>query len=373
MNDRPNELLRPFRFANGVASPNRVWVAPMTNTQSHDDGSLSDVELAWLEARAAGGFGVIESCATHVTVDGQGWNGEWGIFDDAHTADWARAARAMHAHDALLIAQLYHGGERALRVDGRVPFSATAHGEPGTETEVRAASIDDIERVIDAFGRAAERAAEAGVDGVELHAAHGYLLCQFLRADRNTRTDGWGGSLEGRARLLRAVVTEIRSRVPSSFVVGVRLSPENSGVVEGLDLDESVQTAQWVCEDGADFVHVSLWDIHKNTAKRPNEHPTEVFSRALPSDVPLVTAGEVWTVEDALAEVERGAAAVALGRGAILNPDWPHAVARDGNPPLLPPVSAAQLRERALSDGFIDYLKRWRGLIDEADGGRPAE
>ncbi len=78
-----SHLLTPFRFANGIESPNRLWLAPLTNTQSHVDGTLSNEELAWLSARAAGGFGVVESCATHVTEDGQGWDGQWGIFDDA--------------------------------------------------------------------------------------------------------------------------------------------------------------------------------------------------------------------------------------------------------------------------------------------------
>lgn len=89
MNER---LLTPFTFANGSRSPNRVWVAPMTNCQSHEDGTLSDDELAWLTARAEGGFGVVESCATHVSPEERGWSGEWGIFDDRHTAGWKRAA-----------------------------------------------------------------------------------------------------------------------------------------------------------------------------------------------------------------------------------------------------------------------------------------
>jgi 2,4-dienoyl-CoA reductase-like NADH-dependent reductase (Old Yellow Enzyme family) len=364
-----DSLLEPFRFANGRVSPNRLWVAPMTNTQSHPDGALSDHELGFLQARAEGGFGVVESCATHVTVDGQGWEGEWGIFDDRHEPDWARAASAIQAHNALLFAQIFHGGDRAVRLDGNVPVSAIASGDVGSEEEVRAASGDDIERFIEAFAAAAERAARAGVDGVELHGAHAYLLCQFLRSD-NTRTDGWGDTLEGRARLIRTVMQQCRERVPAEFIVGVRLSPENGGFLKGLDLDESVQTAQWLCEDGADFVHLSLWDAHKNTSKRSDEHPVSVFREALPLDVPIITAGKLWSRDDAEKQIALGASAVALGRAAITTADWPMRVVRDGGEPFQPPVTAKHLEDSALGPRFVEYMKRWPGFVRPEDGGR---
>lgn len=355
-------LLTPFRFANGVESPNRLWLAPMTNTQSHADGTLSDDELRWLKARAEGGFGVIESCATHVCEDGEGWEGQWGIFDDRHVAGWARASEAMHDSGALLFAQLFHAGTRARRAGGRVPLSAVAEGEPGGDDEVRAATGEDLERIIEGFARGAERAAEAGADGVELHGAHGYLLCQFLQAS-NTRGDGWGGDLEGRARLIRTVMREVRRRVPAEFVVGVRLSPESHRWLPGLDLDESVQTAQWLCEDGADFIHLSLWNVAPNTQKRPEEHALDVFKAALPGDVPMVTAGRIWTREDAAGQVERGAAAVALGRSAITTPDWPRRVVLEGGEALRPPVTPAQLRQCALSERFINYMRGFSGFV----------
>jgi 2,4-dienoyl-CoA reductase-like NADH-dependent reductase (Old Yellow Enzyme family) len=313
---------------------------------------------------------VIESCATHVTENGQGWQGEWGIYDDRHTPDWKRAADSMHAHGALLFAQLFHGGERAMRVEGRVPISAAASGTPGGKDEVRAASTSDIEHVIEAFVAAARRAESAGADGIELHGAHGYVLCQFLRADLNNRTDGWGDTLEGRARMIRTVLQEIRKRVSPQFVIGVRLSPENGGFMKGLDLDESVQTAQWLCEDGADFIHVSLWDAHKNTTKRPEEHPTTVFAKALPSEVPIITAGKLWTTEDADHQLQLGASAVALGRAAITTQDWPLRVVRDAGEPFWTPVSADHLREQNLGETFVAYMKRWAGFVSEEDGGK---
>ncbi len=359
----PADLLAPLPFPNGTSAPNRVWLAPMTNQQSHADGSLSDDELHWLLPRARGGFGVIESCATHVSLDGQGWEGEWGVFSDSHVDDWKRAADAINGTGAHLYAQLYHGGARSVRLGGNEPWSASASGDG--PTTVRAGSEEEIVRTIQAFADAARRVADAGAQGVELHGAHGYLLCQFLSSDLNRRDDQWGGSLENRARLIRECLRAVRANVPSTFTVGVRLSPENWGQLNGLDLDESIQTAAWLCDDGADFIHISLWDAGKNTAKRPDEHAATAFRTALPRAVPVITAGNIWTADDATAQLKFGADAVALGRSGIVNPDWPQRVISAAQPPVRTPVTAAYLREKGLSERFVDYMRRWSGFVSD--------
>jgi 2,4-dienoyl-CoA reductase-like NADH-dependent reductase (Old Yellow Enzyme family) len=356
-------LLSPLRFANGRMAPNRVWLAPMTNLQSHADGALADDELRWLERRAEGGFGVIESCATHVSLDGRGWVGQFGIDDDARIDEWRRVAEALHVHGSLLIPQIFHAGERAAAAANGVPaWSASADEAKG----VVAGTEQQIEAVIEAFRAAAVRAERAGADGVELHGAHGYLLCQFLSATGNRRTDAWGGSLENRARLLRTTLAAVRGAVGRDFIVGVRLSPEDFGATKGLDLDESVQVAQWMAEDGADFLHISLWDATKNTQKYPQTHANRVFRDALPDAVPLVTAGNIWTRDDADAQLALGADAVALGRSAIANPAWPQTVGRDGTAPDRPPLSRQALRDRGLGEAFVTYMARWPGFVQDA-------
>src|SRR5205823_8389681 len=113
----------------------------------------------------------------------------------------------------------------------------------------------DLARVIRQFGDAAARSQAAGFDGVELHGAHGYLLSQFLSTTMNPGVD-----LAGRARLLRDVMREVRTRCGPRFTVGVRLSLEDRGQARGLDLDDSLQVARWLADDGADWIHASLWD-----------------------------------------------------------------------------------------------------------------
>lgn len=330
----------------------------MTNKQSHDDGTLSKDEHDWLVSRAEGGFGVVMTCAVHVAKDGQGWPGELAIFGDQHVAGLEGLTRTLRGHGATSMVQLFHGGMRAdASVNGATPWSAS-DGDG-----YRAATEDDYERVVGQFADAAERARKAGFDGIELHGAHGYLLTQHLSSTQNRRTDRWGGSLENRARLVREVMRTVRARVGDAFTVGVRLSPEDFGNAAGLDLDESVQTARWLAEDGADFIHVSLWRAHENTKKRPDQHALPNFRAALPSDVKVLVAGTIWTREEADRMLALGADGVALGRSAIVNPDWPKRIAETAWEPKRPPVTIDELRARGLGPSFAEYMRSWKGFV----------
>lgn len=350
-------LFEPLAFRTGLTAKNRVVLAPMTNKQSHDDGSLGEDELRWLTSRAKGGFGTVMTCAAHVAKDGQGWPGELGVFDDALLPGLTRLATELHEKGAVAIMQIFHGGMRADRAaSGIEPWSAMP------SDGVRAATDDDIARVISEFGAAARRAEKAGFDGVEIHGAHGYLITQFLSAE-NQRADGWGGSLENRAKLAREVVRAVRAQTSRSFTVGIRLSPENFGNARGLDLDETVTTARWLAEDGVDFVHVSLWHALNNSKKRPDEHPLPLFRAALPSDVALLVAGSIWARHEADELLARGADAVALGRSAIVNPEWPRLAASAAFEPKRPPVTVEELIERGLSPRFAEYMRAWKNFV----------
>lgn len=355
------DLFAPFAFRNGARAKNRIALAPMTNLQSHDDGTLSEDELRWLLRRADGGFGVMETCAAHVALDGRGWEGELGIHDDALLPGLTRLASALRERGCLSIVQIFHGGARSPEsLIGQRPWSAVEL--PDDPNKPRAATVAEIERVIGQFRDAAVRAARAGFDGVELHGAHGYLLGQFLSA-QNQRDDGWGKDLEGRARLIREATRAVRAAVPSSFVVGVRLSPEDFGNARGLDLDESLRVATWLCDDGIDFLHASLWTSSNNTKKYPDRHPIPLFRAACPAEVALFVAGKVWTRDEAEALLDKGADVIALGRSAILNPEWPLHAAEPGWEPRRPPMRVAELMERGLSEKFAGYLRIWKGFV----------
>jgi 2,4-dienoyl-CoA reductase-like NADH-dependent reductase (Old Yellow Enzyme family) len=358
-------LFDPVDFPGGARARNRVALAPLTNLQSNPDGSLSDAELRWLLRRAEGGFGVVTTCAAHVALDGQGWPGELGLFSDALVPRLRDLGAGLAERGALGMVQLFHGGVRApSKVTGQQPWSASAFSEnsPGFEAP-RPATEEDILRLIGQFRDAAVRAREAGFQGVEIHGAHGYLLSQFLSATMNLREDRWGGPFENRARLLREVTRAIRAATPAPFVVGVRISPEDFGYARGLDLDESLRLAGWLRDDGIDFLHLSLWDAANPTKKRPEAHPIPLFREACGAAVRILAAGSLWSREDAEATLARGADMVALGRAAIVNPEWPQEAATPGWTPRRPPLTPEEFHQRDVSPGFVDYLRRWRGFV----------
>lgn len=333
-------LFQPLTLRCGLVVPNRIALAPMTNGQSLPDGRLGEDEFHWLARRADAGFGMIETCAAHVAQDGKGWAGELGVDRDDDLPGLTRLAARIRQGGAVGIAQLFHGGLRA---------DPTVSGTPvvGPETV-------DVARLIEQFAAAAERCERAGFDGVELHGAHGYILCQFLSRTQNPRP------FEERAGVVREVMRAVRARVSPRFCVGVRLSLEDRGNAEGLDLDESLQVARWLADDGADFIHASLWNASKPTHKRPDEHPIPLVRAAVPKDVAVIVAGALWTHADAEAALGKGADMVAIGRSAIVNPDWPRS---DGV--VHTPVTREQLASVAVSPVFQGYLTRWRDFVRE--------
>lgn len=362
-------LFEPYTFRSGARARHRVTLAPLTNLQSYPNGVCSPDERRWLERRAQGDFSLVMTCASHVSAAGQGFSGQLGCGSDEQLPGLSDLAAAINGHGALCLVQLYHGGARApAKITGQQPLSATGWTEEKPDLDSpRAATTAEIEQIIDDFSSAARRVHRAGFSGVELHGAHGYLLSQFLSRVRNTRTDGWGGTLTGRARLLRHIVQRIRMDIPKPFIVGIRLSPEDMPTVPGLDLDDTIQVAQWLAEDGADFIDLSLWNYQRKTMKRPDEHPLPLFRAALPKDVALFAAGAMWSREDAQTVLDLGADFLSLGRAAIVDPDWPKHAREADFQPRRAPLTPDQYRQNALSDGFIQYLYNFKGMVAGSD------
>lgn len=354
-------LHTPLTFRSGLTLANRTALAPMTNLQSQADGTLGEDELRWLLRRATGGFGLLETCAAYVSEDGKSWPGELGVHSDAMLPGLTRLASELQRAGAPALVQIFHGGARADVSLAGHPWSASAN--EADPAKPRAATEEDIHRTIRAFVDAAVRARKAGFAGVEIHGAHGYLPCQFLSRVQNTRADAWGGSFENRARFLRTITREVRSAVGDAFCVGVRLSLEDFGQAVGMDLDEGLTLARQLVDDGAEFIHASLWDCARMTTKRPAEHAIALVRAALPADVRLIVAGKIWSRADADVALARGADVVALGRVALAHPEWPKLAADSAYAPAGPPFSAEALRAADLSEGFVNYMRRWKGFV----------
>jgi 2,4-dienoyl-CoA reductase-like NADH-dependent reductase (Old Yellow Enzyme family) len=132
-----------------------------------------------------------------------------------------------------------------------------------------------------------------------------------------------------------------------------------------MDLDDNLQVASWLADDGADFIHASLWDVARMTRKRPEHHPIDLLRAAVPREVAVIACGSIWSRADAEAVMARGADLIALGRSAIVNPDWARDVAQPGYEPKRPPVTRAELYERTVSPLFAGYLTRWKNFVSE--------
>ena len=230
--------------------------------------------------------------------------------------------------------------------------------------KIRESTNEEIENTVKAFVRAAHRAHEAGLDGVELHGAHGYLIHQFLSSHTNQRSDQWG---KDRTLFLREIVKGIRQSLPDSFILGVRLSPEDKWSFQGIDIDECRDLCMTLSDEGIDFIHLSPWDAFKKPEKYLDgeESLISFFRKKIPQHIPVMVAGLIKSGTDAARALQWGADMVAVGRMAIPYPNWPDMAANPEWHPAPPPYSRVQLQQADLGEKFIDYMKGWKNFVAE--------
>ncbi|WP_296606277.1 NADH:flavin oxidoreductase [Nocardioides sp.] len=341
----------PLSLTHGPDWRNRLALAPLTNTQSNSDGTLTEDETRWLEARGEGGFGLVMTAAAYVAPAGQAWGGQLGIASDAHLPGLERLAERLRATGARSSVQLHHGGRRA---------DPTLSGRPNQcpwddpDKNAVAMTTGEVEELVADFVAAAVRAERAGVDGVEVHGAHGYLLGQFLDGRNNQRTDGYGGSLDDRLRVVLEILEGIRGATGPEFQLGLRLTPEGNGIT----LDEGRETARRVLDSGLlDYLDMSLWDVFMRPRGGAEGLLIEHFTDLPRGGTLLGVAGRVLSAADARWCLEKGADIVTVGIGAILHHDFAaRAVADEGFVARTGPLTREELRAEAVGPAFIDYL-----------------
>lgn len=354
----PNDSIT---FPCGISMKNRFRLAPLTNSQSHEDGTLSEDEYKWLTMRAKGQFGMVTTCASHMQANGKGFAGQLGIFGEQHIEGHSLLTKSIQSHGSIAVIQLYHGGMRANPqfIEGN-PVSASAVERKNT----RALTLEEVQTLRDDFIQAAVRSQKCGYDGVEVHGAHGYIITQFLSSEINQRNDEYGGSLENRSRLLFEIVNGIRKECGADFLVGVRLSPERFG----MRLSEIKTVCQKLIDQGnTDFLDISLWDSFKYPEEEEHKEKTllQHFEELNFNNVVFSVAGKIRTANDVQQILDTKVDAVTIGRSAILHHDFPVKVMENAafNPIALP-VSKAHLTEEGLGDKFIAYMQGWEGFVE---------
>ena len=348
-------------FACGSKMKNRFMLAPLTNQQSHEDGTLSEAEFHWLTMRAKGGFGLVMTCAAQVQENGKGFPGQLGIFSDRHIEGHTKLCNSLKAEGSLAVIQLHHSGMRSPK---EVIKQQPVCPSDNEKFDARALTLDEVVIVRDNFIKAAQRAQQAGYDGVEIHGAHGYLLCQFLSKDINKRKDKYGGPLENRSRIIFEIVDGIRETCGNSFLIGVRLSPERFG----MDLREIKQLSQHLIDQHQiDFLDISLWDCFKLPENKNYQNQTllEHITSLDLKDVKLTVAGKISSGKDVYKILDSDVDFITIGRSAILHHDFPKKIFKNPNfEPESLPVSKIHLKNEGSSDVFINYMNRWPGFIE---------
>ena len=354
-------LFSPLRLG-GRTLANRVAL-PATLTNYGAGQRVTDRWKQFLVERALGGCALVVSEIIAVDPEALAHGAIVTGYDDANEAGFRATASEVEAAGATLLGQLWHPGRQQLWHPTRSPQGVSDQPDALSWTVPHVMSAAELRRLVDAFTGVARRLHACGFHGVELHGAHGYLLCQFLSGSINHRDDRYGGSLEHRSRVLLEIIEHIRERCRPDFLLAVRLSPERFG----MRLAEVQRLSQQLADGGrVDLLDLSLWDCFKEPAEQEHQG-APLIERALPADrkgMRVGVAGKLHDPADAQRALEAGADLAILGRVAILHHDYPRRLATDpGFAPVRPPVSAAYLAREGLGPRFVDYMRSWEGFV----------
>ncbi len=311
---------------------NRIVFPPMSTKFAAADGTVTERMINYYEARAMGGAGLVTLEATYVHPSGNSFSRGLGLSDDRMIPGLKNMVSRMKKHGARVSIQLQHGGRAAnSAATGQAVLVVSSIPGVTSYTDTREISEEEIAMLISAWGDAAVRAREAGLDAIELHGAHGYLISQFFSPYTNHRQDEWGGSLENRMRFALEVYREVRRRVGDDFPITYRMSAVE-GLAGGITLEDSQALSRALVAEGINGLHVSVGLRETNFMVSPpscvprgwNADLSRSIRESINAAVPVIVAGRV-TDEDVAERIleEEKADLVAMGRALIADPFLP--------------------------------------------------
>jgi len=330
------KLFEPMTLR-GLEIRNRVWMAPMCQYSCENrDGVPGDWHLVHYPTRSVGGVGLVIVEATAVNPEGRISPWDTGIWNQEQVLAWQQVNRLIHQHGAKSAIQLAHAGRKASIYrewsgSGTVPLddggwqtvSSTTEAFPGYG-QPRALETDEIAGIVQDFVDAAKRSVEAGFDAVEIHAAHGYLIHQFLSPLTNQRTDEYGGSLENRARLLLEITAGIRAAIGESVPLFIRFSATDYKT-GGWDEEQTTQVARWCHQAGADLFDISsgglITGVQIPTGPGYQVGLAEYVAERVGE--PVSAVGQITGARQAEDILEQGQISIImLGRALLREPYW---------------------------------------------------
>ena len=323
------KLFSPFSIGS-LKLANRIVMPPMATNYATPQGFVTDRQIAYYVERARGGVGYITVEHTGIHQQGKASPKMLMIHSDENAEKIKNLVQAVHAAGGKIVVQINHAGRQTFsKVTGETIVGPSAVPVlPAMETP-RELTIREIEDLVATFTIAAERVKNTGADGVELHMAHGYLICSFLSPFSNKRKDRYGGTIAGRARFALEVLRSVRQRVGSGFPVICRLSGDEY-VAGGLNVEDTRQIAKLLEKEGADALHISACNAASGFLNHPPYYVTEgVFVHLAEAvkarvDIPVITVGRIRNPLMADQIIAGGKAdLISMGRALIADPRLP--------------------------------------------------
>ena len=368
-------LFEPVILKNKTEIRNRIVMAPMTTYSGNSDGTVSEQELEYYRKRSAG-LGMLITACIAVSRNGVAFPGQFTIFADNAVETLKKLSEVIKIDGTKAILQIQHGGRMskpALVAGGQV-VSASAVPSPRTPDVIpRELKEEEIEEIIEDFGRATKLAVEAGFDGVEIHGANTYLIQQFFSPHSNRRNDKWGGDIQKRMlfplKVADKVIKTAKEYGKEGFIVGYRLSPEEIET-PGIRMEDTLVLADKLGEKELDYLHISL----QNATQKPavsvgvDELMVKMIKEKINGRMPVIAVGGIHTACDATDVLEETKADfIALGRELIMDPEWVNKVKEGREKKIITEISHQSQQELVIPDNLFRAMEKTAGWFPFKD------
>lgn len=323
-------LFKPLTIK-GKVIKNRCVVPAMVTNYCTQDGKATEKYLAYHEAKAKGGFGLIITEDYAIDPLGKGFRFVAGLWDDNQIESHSELPKRVHPHGAMILAQIYHCGRQTNHgVIHTAPYAPTAIPCPvGTDVPIEL-TIDGIKDIVNKFGDAAMRTKKCGFDGVEVHGAHGYLIAEFLSPYSNKRIDAYGGSFMNRSRFLLEIMHDIREKCGDDFIIGLRISGDEM-MEGGRTLEDTKALVPFLEDAGLDLIHISAGTYASEDTIVPPSYTKNGWIVDMAKEVkqichiPVITVGRINDPILADSIIRSGKADLtAMGRASLTDPAMPN-------------------------------------------------